>query len=165
MEPSQYASFLSSNDIIKSDSDTVNVSRSTLARFPSLLLSRKRGTALVVRSSDVDPTEPSVQMSWTGEETHSSRAPAVALPPSYVTHSYLMSNLQYCTDMTRRAYPRLPWSIPLLKKLRTHAAYDFFRHRHLQTPVLRSICLSHQIRGCRGSGKRRYRAILADNSR
>jgi hypothetical protein len=67
--------------------------------------------------------------------------------------------------MTRRAYPRLRSSILLLQKPIIHVAYNFFRHRHLRTHVLRSTCLLDQIRGCRGFGKQRYRAILADKPR
>jgi hypothetical protein len=165
MDAFQSASFSSSIEITKSNSKTINAPRSALARFPSLVLSRRRGTVLVVRSSDMNPTEPSVQMSWTGEDTQSPPAAAVVLPPSCVTRSCLVIDLHYSTDMRRRAYRQPRWSILSLQKLKTHVAYDFSRRHHLRIHVLRSICLLYQIRGCRGFGKRRYRAILADNHR
>jgi hypothetical protein len=164
MKPLSVRKFLGL-DVSKSRTDTVIAPRLALARFPSLVLSYTRGTVLVVRSSNMDPTQPSVQMSWTGEEPRSTHAPAATLPPSCVTRSSVTSDLYNCTDTTRRAYPRPRWSILLLQKLITHVAYIFFRHRHLRTDVLRSTCLLHQIRGCRGFGKRRYRAILADKPR
>jgi hypothetical protein len=60
-----------------------SASTGALNRFPSVLVSRANDTVVEVRGSAVDPSMPSVEMSWAGSGAH-------APPPAYVPYPSTM---------------------------------------------------------------------------